>query len=475
MNRDTAIHSFFLKFAEKRQGGLALGRQCPVLWALGSDFMKIPLYAKVVADRLTEEGFEAYFVGGCVRDALMKHTPHDFDITTNASPDEMKAVFKDFKTILTGEKHGTVTVVSEGENIEVTTYRVDGEYKDSRHPESVSFTKNIKEDLARRDFTMNAICYNEGFVDPYKGREDIEKKIIRTVGIADERFCEDALRIMRALRFAACLGFEIEEETKKSIHKNAQLLKNISAERIYVEFSKLVMGEHCEKILLEYYDVIGVFAPCILPCVGFDQKNRYHIYDVYTHMVKSVSCAPYDLKIRLAMFFHDVGKPDCFTIDQKGGHFKGHPEKSKDKAKEVLDFLKVDNETKNTVLNLIEHHQREIVPEKKYVKRFLARFSFEFFDMLIEVMRADTLAHSSLATENLESIEKLKMLKEEIMREGECVSLKTLAVNGNDIIALGITDGRKIGEILKMLLAKVMDGEAENEKECLIEIIKALF
>lgn len=436
--------------------------------------MKIPLYAQVVADKLTKEGYDAFFVGGCVRDWIMERTPHDFDITTNASPDEMKEVFKDFKTILTGEKHGTVTVVSEGENIEVTTYRVDGEYKDSRHPETISFTKNVTEDLARRDFTMNAICYNKDFVDPYGGRGDIEKRIIRTVGVADERFGEDALRIMRALRFAACLGFEIEEETKRSIHKNARLLKNISVERIYVEFSKLIMGEYCERVLLEYYDVIGVFAPCILPCVGFDQKNRYHIYDVYTHMVKAVSYAPYDLKIRLAMFFHDVGKPECFTIDEKGGHFKGHSEKSRDKAKEVLDFLKVDNDTKNTVLDLVKYHQREIIAEKKYVKRFLTGFSFEFFDMLLEVMRADTLAHSSLAEGNLKDIEKLRELKEEIIKEGECVSLKTLAVNGKDIIALGITDGRRIGEILKMLLEKVIDGEVENEKEKLIEKIKAL-
>lgn len=437
--------------------------------------MRIPAYAQKIADKLNESGYGAYFVGGCVRDAVMGQAPHDYDITTNALPVEMKEVFSDFKVILTGEKHGTVTVVSEGENVEVTTYRVDGEYKDSRHPEAVSFTRNINEDLARRDFTMNAIAFCDGtFVDPYGGREDIERRVIRTVGVADERFAEDALRIMRALRFAARLGFEIEEETKRSIHKNAQLLENISSERIYTEFSQLIMGKYCEKVLLEYADVIGVFAPCILPCVGFDQKNRYHIYDVYTHIVKSVASAPFNLKIRLAMFFHDVGKPECFSLDEKGGHFKGHPEASERKAREVLEFLKVDNDTKNTVLNLVRYHQREILPEKKYVKRFLTRFSFEFFDMLTEVMRADTLAHSSLAEGNLADIERLRELKEEIVREGECVSLKALALNGNDLMALGITEGRRIGEVLKLLLEKVVDGEVENDKEKLTEIVKGL-
>lgn len=436
--------------------------------------MNIPKFAQVVADRLKEKGFEAYFVGGCVRDAIMGRTPYDYDITTNAKPDEIKECFSDFNTILTGEKHGTVTVVSDGENIEVTTYRVDGEYKDSRHPEKVSFTENITDDLARRDFTINAIGFNNDFVDPYGGRRDIENRVIRTVGEADLRFGEDALRIMRALRFAAVLGFEIEDETKKSIHKNALLLENISVERIYTEFSKLIMGKYCENILLEYADVIGVFAPCLIPCVGFDQKNKYHIYDVYTHMVKAVVNAPYDLKIRLAMLFHDVGKPDCFTIDEKGGHFKGHSEKSREIANEVFNRLKVDNDTKNTVLDLINYHQRVILPEKKYVKRFLNKFSFEFFDMLVEVMRADILAHSALALPDLDDIEKLKKLKEEIMRDNECISLKSLEVNGNDLINMGITEGKKIGEILNLLLEKVIDGEAENDKEKLLEIVKAL-
>ena len=234
------------------------------------------------------------------------------------------------------------------------------------------------------------------------------------------------------------------------------------------------MGKYAEKILIEYADVIGIFAPCIKPCIGFDQQNKYHIYDVYTHMVKAMCSAPFDLKIRLATLFHDVAKPDCFTIDEKGGHFKGHSEKSAEKARELFDFLKIDNETKNTAVMLIEEHQRTILPEKKYVKRFLSKFSYEFFDMLTEVMRADTLAHSLLALPNLEAIEKIKELKDEIVKDNDCVSLKSLAVNGKDLINMGITDGKKIGEILKALLEKVIDGEVENDKEQLIKIVKAL-
>ncbi len=435
--------------------------------------MIIPEYVKKVARELTEQGYEAYFVGGCVRDDIMGNTPHDFDITTNASPEEMKKVFSQYRTILTGEKHGTVCVVSEGENVEVTTYRIDGKYSDSRHPEKVEFTRDVTEDLARRDFTMNAVAYNGEYIDPFNGIGDIKNKIIRTVGDADQRFNEDALRIMRAVRFGATLGFEIESETKKSIHKNAQLLKHISPERIYTEFLKLLTGKYAEKILLEYSDVIGVFAPCILPCVGFDQKSRYHIYDVYTHMVKAVSFAPFDPVIRLAAFFHDVGKPQCFTLDEKGGHFKGHPKKSRELAKDVFDYLKTDNDTKNTALDLIEHHQRGILPEKKYVKRFLSKFSYEFFDMLMEVQRADILAHSSIAMVNLKDVEKLIELKNEVLRDKDCISLKTLAINGNDLIALGMK-GKEIGEKLSVLLEMVIDGEAPNEREKLLEKVKAL-
>ncbi len=434
--------------------------------------MQIPSYVEEVINQLKNNNFEASLVGGCVRDSIMGVLPHDFDITTNASPDEIKNVFSDFKTILTGEKHGTVTVVSEGENIEVTTYRIDGKYEDNRHPMSVSFTKNITDDLARRDFTINAICYNGKFFDPFGGRDDIKKKIIRTVGTPDTRFGEDALRIMRALRFASTLGFEIEEETKKSIHKNKELLKKVSVERIFVEFSKLIMGARAADILLEYYDVIGVFIPEILPCVGFDQKNEYHIYDVYEHIVRALDVSEHDLKIRLAVFFHDIGKPECFTLDEKGGHFKGHDKKSARIARDVLKRLKADNDTVAAVELLVGEHQREILPEKKYVKRCLSKISYEMFDMLLKVKYADTMAHSDKAKSNFEVISRLALLRKEIEAEGECFSLKELAINGNDLIKMGVTEGKKIGEILNILLEKVIDGELENDKEKLEKAVK---
>ncbi len=436
--------------------------------------MKIPDDAEKVIKKLENSGYEAYVVGGCVRDYLMGKKPFDYDVMTNARPDEIKKIFEDFKVILTGEKHGTVTVVSEGENIEVTTYRIDGEYKNSRSPEEVFFAEKAENDLSRRDFTMNAICYRNGFTDPFGGMKDIENKIIRTVGESDRRFGEDALRIMRALRFSATLGFEIEEETKKSIHRQRMLLKNISPERIWSEFKKLLMGEYCENVLMEFHDVISVFAPCMEKCVGFDQKNRYHVYDVYTHMVKSVVFAPCDLRVRLCMLFHDVGKPDTFTFDETGGHFKGHALKSRELAKEVFDNLRIDNDTKNVVLDLIEHHGREIVCEKKYVKRFLSKFSEEFFDLLVDVMRADTLAHSSEAMKNLDEIDRLVKFKNEISEDEDCLSLKNLKINGNDIIDCGISEGKRIGEILKELLEKVVDGELKNVREELFSAVEKM-
>lgn len=434
--------------------------------------MNIPSFAQKVVDRLTKSGFEAYFVGGCVRDEIMGRCAHDYDVTTNALPEEIKKAFHDYKTILTGEKHGTVTVVSENENVEVTTFRVDGIYLDSRHPESVSFTNKIKDDLARRDFTVNAIAYNGGFVDPFGGIEDIKNRIIKTVGDADTRFSEDALRIMRALRFSAELGFSIEEETRRSIFKNKELLRKVSVERIFVEFSKLIMGEYAEKILMEYALVIGVFIPEILPCVGFEQRNKYHIYDVYTHIVKAVVNSEYDLKIRLATFFHDIGKPDCFTFDGESGHFKGHDKTSAEIAHTVLTRLKVDNETKNTVTELVREHQRDIIPEEKYVKRMLSKFSYDFFDMLMKVKRADTIAHSKLAEKNFEVIEKLCDIKKDVMLKGDCLHVKDLKVNGHDLIAAGIIDGRKIGEMLNLLLNEVIEGNVKNEREKLMEIVK---
>ena len=283
----------------------------------------LPCEVKLAIAKLTEKGFEAYIVGGCVRDSLMKCTPKDYDITTSANPEEVKNVFKEYRVVETGLKHGTVTVIVRGMPLEITTFRIDSEYLDHRHPKNVTFTKSLKEDTARRDFTMNALAYNDekGLCDFYGGKVDIENKIIRCVGDANKRFNEDALRIMRALRFSSVLGFDIEENTKNAMFNNKHLLKNISSERLAGELVKLLCGANVKKILLEYIDIIGVFIPELLPMKGFEQHNRHHIYDVWTHTAVAIENIDASPVLRLAALFHDAGKPDCFFMKNGEGHF----------------------------------------------------------------------------------------------------------------------------------------------------------
>jgi tRNA nucleotidyltransferase (CCA-adding enzyme) len=435
--------------------------------------MNIPKFAENVREKLSEKGYESFFVGGAVRDICLGREAHDYDITTNATPDEIKSCFKDEKVITIGEKHGTIGVLTEGEVIEVTTYRIDGEYNDNRHPKNVSFTKNIKEDLARRDFTMNAIAFDGEFTDPFGGREDIQNKIIRSVGDADIRFEEDALRILRAMRFSSVLGFKIENETKKSIHKKRMLIKNISEERIYSEFKKLIMGENAESVLLEFSDVVAVFIPEIEKCIGFDQKSKYHIYDVYTHSVKAMTFCPYNETIRLAAFFHDVGKPCCFTEDENGGHFYSHSKYSRELTSVALERLKADNQTRELVTELVSQHDRIINADKRSVRRILSKYSFEFFDMLMALKRGDALAHSPGEYSDDSYVDKIIAVKNEIQKDNECFSLKKLNVNGNDMIELGFC-GKEIGKILNLLLESVMDERVKNEHDALIEEAKVL-
>lgn len=435
--------------------------------------MNIPIYARKTFDTLRENGYEAYFVGGCVRDALLGREVHDYDITTNALPDEIKRCFESRFVLSIGEKHGTVGILTDGRVIEVTTYRIDGKYSDNRRPESVTFTGKIEDDLARRDFTMNAIAYDGDFKDPFGGSEDIKKRLIRSVGEADRRFNEDALRILRALRFSSVLGFEIEEATKKSIHKNREFIRNISAERIYSEFKKLIMGEDAEGVLLEFSDVFSVFIPEIRDAVGFEQKNIHHIYDVYTHSVKAMAECPFDEKIRLAAFFHDVGKPCCFTEDERGGHFYSHPKFSRELTQKALERLKADKETQKTVLDLVSEHDRIINEDKKSVRKVLAKYSPEFFDMLMEVKRGDMKACAPPWKEGERHIAELIKIKEEILRDDECLSIKKLKVNGNDMLALGLRN-REIGQALESLLEAVLDGEVVNDREALMKYVKKL-
>jgi len=435
--------------------------------------ISIPDNVKIIMDRLCECGYESYIVGGCVRDALMSITPNDFDITTNALPQEIIACFPGYLIIETGIKHGTVAIIIEHDKIEITTYRIDGDYVDNRHPEQVYFTENIQRDLSRRDFTVNAMAYNdkEGVLDLFGGQDDISNKTIACVGDADKRFGEDGLRILRALRFASVLGFSIEEKTSESIHKNKLLLKNISTERIYTEFVKLLCGVNVERILSDYSDVISVFIPEIEETVGFDQRTPYHCYDVYTHIIKVVAASETDKYIRLAAFFHDIAKPRAFSADETGrGHFYNHPKMSAEMTSKILHRLKAERKTIEKVCELINYHDEDILPIEKGIKRLLSKISFKQAQRLMFLKLADMSAqapeHQSRRGSVYEVIEMMKKLND----AGTCINLKNLAVSGDDLIELGFSKGPVIGEVLNILLDLVIDEVVRNEKQVLLDI-----
>lgn len=438
----------------------------------------LPDYVTTVISKLEHCGYEAYAVGGCVRDMLMGKEPDDFDVCTNALPQQMLTVFADFKIIETGLKHGTVTVVIENNHVEITTYRIDGNYIDNRHPENVEFTSRLKDDLVRRDFTINAMVYcpSKGIIDYFGGVEDLKNKIIRCVGNADERFNEDALRIMRAIRFASVLGFEIHKDTHNSILKNTPLLKNISAERKATELNKLLCGKDVCRILMQYASVICHIIPPLCDCVGLDQKSPHHIYDVYTHTVESIRHSDNNLYIRLALLLHDVGKPACMTIDDTGrGHFYGHPEISAAMTKEVLSNLKYDNHTIKLVTTLVKYHDRELPKTPKAAKRLLNTLTLPVFEMFLKVTRADRLAHSEAGiAARMKEVEDCKELVDEIIAKQQCFSLDDMAFDGKDLIALGLKPGPKIGYILNTLLAEIMDEQLPNEKPLLTDRAKQL-
>ena len=423
---------------------------------------------------LNNAGYEAYIVGGCVRDSLLGTVPKDYDITTSALPLQTEDVFKGYRVIETGIKHGTVTVLINGMPLEITTYRIDSEYEDCRRPTSVSFTKSLEEDTARRDFTMNAIAYNPacGIADHHGGAEDIKKGIIRCVGIPDERFTEDALRIMRAIRFSSVLGFDVENETKKSLFKNKALLDKISRERIASEFIKLLCGKDVFRVLTEYAEIIAQIIPEVSPMFDFDQHSRYHIYNVWEHTAKVCESVDNTPVLRLAAFFHDIGKPHCFTMKNGEGHFYGHASISEDICRTVLTSLKLDNKTKDTVTQLVKLHDVQIEQTPAAVKKFMSRRSPELYYMLLKLKRADTLGQNPMVFERLEMLDNMKAIADEVLSQEACFSLKDLKINGNDIMTLGVRPGKAVGRTLQILLDKVMAGEIENDREKLIACAK---
>ncbi len=434
--------------------------------------MQIPSQITKALDILQSRGFKAYLVGGCVRDFLLNKTPNDYDITVNALPFETAECFKEFHVIKTGIKHGTVTVIIEKMPVEITTMRTDGEYKDNRRPQSVTFTGSIKEDLSRRDFTVNAMaCGEDRVVDFFGGREDLKNKIIRAVGDPYCRFNEDALRILRALRFASKLGFTIEEDTAKAVHELKHLLKNISAERIFTEFKGILQGKNAERIMTEFSDVICEIIPEIAPAVGFEQNNPHHIYDVYTHTLKTVENAEGE-ELKLAAFFHDIAKPVCKSEDAKGiYHFYGHPEKSAEIANSVLRRLKCDNKTRQKVVTLIKFHDYRFPVTEKNVKRLIYKTDFETAEELVKLKRADLYAQSPLYRSGDADLDKISEIICKLKEQKACLSLKDLKVTGRDIMDLGFKD-KKIGEILDFLLEQVIDGKTENEKNALLQKVR---
>ena len=420
-------------------------------------------------------GYEAYIVGGCVRDSLLGRTPNDWDITTNATPDEMKACFADFRVIETGIRHGTLTVIVDGAQLEITTYRNDGEYLDNRHPVQVTFSKKIEDDLSRRDFTVNAMAYHpqKGLVDLFGGREDLQAKVIRCVGDAKTRFEEDGLRILRAIRFAAVLDFDISEDTANAIHACRDLLLGIAAERVREEFCKLICGRGAVRILRAYIDVIAVFLPELERCVGFAQNTKYHCYDVFEHTLQAVAlCESDDLITRLGVLLHDIGKPLCYTEDEQGGHFKGHAPVGVELTRSILSRLRFDNETVHRMELLVEWHDIPLSAEKKRVKRLMQKISDADILRLLEIKRCDRLAHAPDYRELPPELELIPAIMDEIRTEDACLSLRTLAVGGDDLMALGIPKGKAVGQMLQTLLDEVIEERLPNEKEALIAFAK---
>lgn len=431
--------------------------------------------AQLLISTLQGAGYKAYAVGGCVRDAVLSRNVNDIDICTSATPEEVEKVLETngIKFVETGLKHGTITAVVEHKPFEITTFRTDGEYLDNRRPENVTFVTDLKEDLSRRDFTVNAMAYNaqEGIVDCFGGIEDIKNKLIRAVGDADTRFNEDALRIMRALRFAAVLGFDIEEGTKKAIFKNKDLLLNIASERIYTELIKLLMGDYCEKVLLDYREVIAVVIPELKPCFDFPQNSKWHIYDVYTHTVKSTALAPLKDYMRLSLFLHDIGKPFCKTTDENGqDHFKGHAKVSAEKAHDILKRLKVSNEVLNKTVTLIEKHDKYISGRDTVIKRWLRELgedlTFDYIDFKIADLSTHNMTYSE---EEIEVLIQIKAKTRWIIDTNQPYKIADLKINGNDLKVLGYT-GKQIQEELEVLITQVSGNPLCNTREKLLSM-----
>lgn len=433
---------------------------------------------KFIISQLNSLGYNAFAVGGCVRDSVMGLEPHDWDVCTSAKPEQIKDCFKDFNTFDSGIKHGTISVVINDTVYEVTTFRIDGEYTDNRHPDSVEFTDDIIKDLARRDFTVNSMAYNEhqGFVDPFSGIEDIKNNVIRCVGNPDKRFDEDALRILRALRFSSVYGFEIEENTSSAIKRKAHLLKNIAFERINSEFSKLLCGNYAEPILNEYKEVLAVFIPEIKPMFDFGPDNIYNNRNLWRHTVSALKSVENDLMLKLTMLFHDIGKPYSCTADKNDTcDFLNEQKIDIDISRKILNRLKYPSKFIDDCLLLIKYCNLRLTGSKKQIKRIMNTIGLENTRRLFMVKYADICARSEYGqAEELKNFETVCLKFDEIIRNNECYKLSQLAVNGADIMHLGVNQGIEVGSILNILMSKVIEGELTNEKSVLLDYVHKL-
>ncbi|MCH5303912.1 MAG: HD domain-containing protein [Ruminococcus sp.] len=431
----------------------------------------IPENVRIILNTLKDNGYDAYVVGGCVRDAILGIEPKDWDITTSAKPDEIKECFKPYHIISVGEQHGTIGVVINKKVYEVTTYRIDGDYSDNRHPESITFTDNLELDLSRRDFTVNAMAYNEdrGLVDPFNGERDLKFMALRCVGEPDKRFTEDALRILRALRFASVYNFSIESNTAISIIRNKKLLSNISEERISSELNGIVCGKYVNFVLRRYKDIIAVFLPEIVSTFDFAQNTPHHNKTVWRHITASVSNIESDTLLRIVMLLHDIGKPLALRTDKKGiDHFKGHNHFGAVLAKTALQRLKYPTKFIEDAVTLIEYHDVRFSDNRKQIKHVINKIGEENFRRLLKVQNADILAQSKYMREaKLNNLDLAKNIFEEILQNNECYKIRDLKINGSDLIHLGITDGKTIGNILEILLDSVIDETIENDSVAL--------
>lgn len=437
--------------------------------------IQLPEKVNTIIDCLEQAGYEAYAVGGCVRDTLLHRVPGDWDITTSAKPMEVKKLFR--RTIDTGIEHGTVTVMLDKEGFEVTTYRIDGEYEDARHPKQVAYTKNLLEDLKRRDFTINAMAYNkrDGLIDAFGGIEDLKKGVIRCVGNPMHRFTEDALRMLRAVRFAAQLGFSIEENTKKAIVTLAPNLSKISAERIQVEFVKLLTSNHPEELRTLYETgITGIIFPEFDVMMKEEQHNPHHCYTVGEHTIAALCNIKEDKVLRLTMLLHDMAKPVCKTVDEKGiCHYYGHLKKSAEMAREFFNRLKFDSATRDKVCCLVQWHDDNPPLEEQMIRKAIHRIGTQCYPALFQVKRADILAQSDYERDQkLAYVDAYEKMYDEIIEKGQCLTLKELAVTGSDLIKLGMKPGKVIGETLNDLLQVVLEYPEKNKKEILLEIVQ---